>query len=56
MTPMSEGIDYLFTHKFVEGTINTGVPVYGSITLLDKKLLRFIDIGLSNSRWRMDIK
>lgn len=36
MTPLTEGVHFLFTHKYKEATINTAIPIYGSITLLDK--------------------
>lgn len=36
MTPLVEGVDFIFTHKYIEATINTAIPVYGSITLLNK--------------------
>lgn len=36
MTPLIEGVDFLFTHKYKEATINTAIPIYGSITLLNK--------------------
>jgi hypothetical protein len=56
MTPMSEGVDYLFTHKFVEATINTGIPVYGSITLLDKNFsgLLILDYQTVGGEWTLN--
>lgn len=36
MTPLVEGVDFLFGYKYKEATINTAIPVYGCITLLNK--------------------
>ena len=56
MTPLVEGVDFLFTHKYKEATINTALPIYGSITLLNKNfsgVLVFQEYQTVGGQWTL---
>lgn len=36
LTPLVEGVDFLFGYKYKEATINTAIPIYGCIIMLNK--------------------
>lgn len=56
MTPLVEGTDFIFTHKYKEATINTAIPIYGSITLLNKNfsgVLIFQEYQTVGGQWTL---
>lgn len=56
MTPLVEGTDFIFTHKYKEATINTAIPIYGSITLLNKNfsgVLVFQEYQTVGGQWTL---
>ena len=56
MTPLVEGVDFLFTHKYKEATINTAIAIYGSITLLNKNfsgIILFQEYQTVGGQWTL---
>ena len=51
------GVDYHFTHRFIEASKSIGRPVYGSITFVDKEtkgVLRIASYQTIGGQWTLD--